>query len=446
MGHKKYNRGDVVTIDTATMRSPRIGVILSEDENAMYNVRIHLGKPIKCPTCGARTTGMHEMDMHRLHKHYVGSTKDDSFATLWENGKIEAMIDDLDVEKNDFGTHAETTDVSVNQSEIDLVDLNLEESMVVLVTVSLPNTMIAERMAESVRRAVEMSTHEGIRVERDVATAMSVRKLIWMTSQEEKMKNKAGGGGGKRDGSEEGKNGVGGLDNIPWAQKLPRHLDQEPLLTVVRTYSANDHGKFTGHRILVLTRDRLFVCHENLEQWKLPSYWRTKARSGTMERERVERQSMHDERVRIERDRNARSIDADEMEEEEKYEERRQKCKERVVAYQRRHEKRVKQKRQEFNAAAVRTLELSTSLDMRDVVEYAPSKDIETPVMYMGFEEIVEGVPSISLYEHVEVKYETPSIGKYRYLFEFDMYETAIEWERALRPWMSGLEAGVHTD
>jgi hypothetical protein len=403
----------------------------------MYNVRIHLGKPIQCPTCGARTGGMHEMEIHRLHQHYVGGENDETFATLWEDGEIEAKIDHLDVNELDFGTNAETTDVSVNQSEVDLVDLDLEDSMVVLVTVSLPNTEIAERIVESVRRAVEMSTHEGIRVERDVATAMSVRKLLWETSQEEKTKGSGGGGGGEKE---------EGSDDTHWASALPRHLDQEPLLTVVRTYSANDHGKFTGHRILVLTRDRLFVCNENLDQWKLPSYWRTEGRSAQSERDAVEKRSMHDERVRIERHRNARSIDADEMEEEVKYLERLNRCKERVVAYKRRHEARVKRKRQVFNAAAVRTLELSKSHDMRDVVEYAPSKDIETPVMYIGFEDIVEGVPSLSLYEHEEVRYETPSIASIRYLLEFDMYETSIEWERALRPWMSGLEAGIHTD
>ena len=46
--------------------------------------------------------------------------------------------------------------------------------------------------------------------------------------------------------------------------------------------------------------------------------------------------------------------------------------------------------------------------------------------MYIGFEDIVEGVPSLSLYEHEEVRYETPSIASIRYLLEFDMYETGI--------------------
>jgi hypothetical protein len=46
----------------------------------------------------------------------------------------------------------------------------------------------------------------------------------------------------------------------------------------------------------------------------------------------------------------------------------------------------------------------------------------------------------LSLYEHGKIKYKTLSASKYRYMFEFDTYETAVEWQRIFKPWMMKLK------
>lgn len=61
-------------------------------------------------------------------------------------------------------------------------------------------------------------------------------------------------------------------------------------------------------------------------------------------------------------------------------------------------------------------------------------------VMYLGFEHIEAVDPNLSLYEHGKIKYKTLSASKYRYMFEFDTYETAVEWQRIFKPWMMKLK------
>jgi|TARA_B110000090_G_scaffold204960_1_gene251900 hypothetical protein len=60
--------------------------------------------------------------------------------------------------------------------------------------------------------------------------------------------------------------------------------------------------------------------------------------------------------------------------------------------------------------------------------------------MYLGFEHIEAVDPNLSLYEHGKIKYKTLSASKYRYMFEFDTYETAVEWQRIFKPWMMKLK------
>ena len=48
------------------------------------------------------------------------------------------------------------------------------------------------------------------------------------------------------------------LSSSLWSRLLPRHLDPEPTVTVVRTYSPDEEGIFLGLRVLVFCENYFF--------------------------------------------------------------------------------------------------------------------------------------------------------------------------------------------
>tara|TARA_B110000208_G_scaffold119652_1_gene146251 strand:- start:20 stop:493 length:474 start_codon:yes stop_codon:yes gene_type:complete len=147
--------------------------------------------------------------------------------------------------------------------------------------------------------------------------------------------------------------------------------------------------------------------------------------------------------IAIERERALLPSGIDQSAAEEAWRKSMQENKKRVLRYNHKCELDVHQEREMFNVDSVEVLKVEVSHDMLDVVEYAPSVSVETPVMYLGFEHIEQEDVPLSLYSHGEVQYDTPSAAKHRYMLEFDAFETAIEWERALGPWMSELRRGA---
>ena len=185
-----------------------------------------------------------------------------------------------------------------------------------VLTLSFPTTTDTLRVLSSIRRAAESVVNKELRIERDVSTAISIRQLIWKAKDEDreteakiiqrtkrinKQKKKEKQRQKQRqkqqqkqqqkqhhaeqiklekdsndeqdtDDEEEEIKVADDIDERltkedqrKWSVKLPRHLDPEPMLTVVRMYDPNDSsGTFIGLRVLVLTKSRFFLCHENL--------------------------------------------------------------------------------------------------------------------------------------------------------------------------------------
>jgi DNA polymerase III alpha subunit (gram-positive type) len=195
------------------------------------------------------------------------------------------------------------------------------ESFMDVLTLSFPTTTDTLRVLSSIRRAAESVVNKELRIERDVSTAISIRQLIWKAKDEDreteakiiqrtkrinkqkkkKQKKKEKQRQKQRqkqqqkqqqkqhhaeqiklekdsndeqdtDDEEEEIKVADDIDERltkedqrKWSVKLPRHLDPEPMLTVVRMYDPNDSsGTFIGLRVLVLTKSRFFLCHENL--------------------------------------------------------------------------------------------------------------------------------------------------------------------------------------
>ena len=183
------------------------------------------------------------------------------------------------------------------------------ESFMDVLTLSFPTTTDTLRVLSSIRRAAESVVNKELRIERDVSTAISIRQLIWkakdedreteakiiqrtkrINKQKKKKKKKKEKQRQKQHHAEQIKlekdsndeqdtddeeEEIKVADDIDerltkedqrkWSVKLPRHLDPEPMLTVVRMYDPNDSsGTFIGLRVLVLTKSRFFLCHENL--------------------------------------------------------------------------------------------------------------------------------------------------------------------------------------
>ena len=128
-----------------------------------------------------------------------------------------------------------------------------------------------------------------------------------------------------------------------------------------------------------------------------------------------------------------------------KYEQQLNRAQQKSKQYNAWHETSIRNNRERYNASVVDVLEGSVSHSMLQVVEYASSIDADIPVMYIGFEHIEEMDPSLSLYEHGQIKYQTLSASKYRYMFEFDSFEIAVAWERMFTPWMSELKKDAST-
>ena len=485
MAHKTYNVGDVVVVQAPSFAGAgvRIGTVVALDDLASYVIDVDVGRPVICPTkgCEYKAADLDAMDMHRLHHHYVHPNKpttnnssqvqQQQQTPLWEDEGVAPHII-LSQNKEDIAK------VTAKQSSVDFLDTALKAKMDVC-TVSFPTTQLTLRLLDSVRRAVEAATQDECRVERDVATAMSIRKALWEADDlekekvaQQKAKRKAEKQKqkekemmmkkGKQENMKEQQDMKEqqevvlpkGSDSKPlrltkedtrsWSAKLPRHLDPEPMTTVVRVYDPNDkEGIFVGLRVLVLTRRRLFFCSENLLKWQLPEYWRTNAHSSRQKRDLTMARESRKLAIAIERERALLPSGIDQSAAEEAWRKSMQENKKRVLRYNHKCELDVHQEREMFNVDSVEVLKVEVSHDMLDVVEYAPSVSVETPVMYLGFEHIEQEDVPLSLYSHGEVQYDTPSAAKHRYMLEFDAFETAIEWERALGPWMSELRRGA---
>ena len=50
------------------------------------------------------------------------------------------------------------------------------------------------------------------------------------------------------------------LETQTWSSLLPRHLDPEPILAVVRTYSPDDDGMFLGLKVLIFCDGVFYLC------------------------------------------------------------------------------------------------------------------------------------------------------------------------------------------
>ena len=184
MAQKTYRKNDVVVITTPTMQVPRVGTIVTENtSNGLYVVNVNLVKPLLCPCCTVQTATLKEMELHRLRAHYQphnynltkgtngtnGTTKQEEEQTCgapWEMNDQCPLVNMSD--SDDY------VEVSVKQSQVDLLDETLEGEMD-LVVVSFPNTTITTRIVESIRMSIETATKEEFRIERDVTTAMSIR-------------------------------------------------------------------------------------------------------------------------------------------------------------------------------------------------------------------------------------------------------------------------------
>ena len=177
------------------MQVPRVGTIVTENtSNGLYVVNVNLVKPLLCPCCTVQTATLKEMELHRLRAHYQphnynltkgtngtnGTTKQEEEQTCgapWEMNDQCPLVNMSD--SDDY------VEVSVKQSQVDLLDETLEGEMD-LVVVSFPNTTITTRIVESIRMSIETATKEEFRIERDVTTAMSIRKLMWEVKQQPK--------------------------------------------------------------------------------------------------------------------------------------------------------------------------------------------------------------------------------------------------------------------
>jgi len=178
-----------------------------------------------------------------------------------------------------------------------------------------------------------------------------------------------------------------------------------------------------------------------LYSWKLPSYWRTNARLGQLERDASNSRELHRLHVLIEKERASLPTSVDKNVAEEKWKNLIATCQLKNKQYNRYKEEIIKSERETYYSESVHVLECDVRHDLLNIVEYAPSVDVETPVMYIGFNHIEKDDEGCILYEHSN-KYATPSAASDRYLIEFVSYEICIEWERALRPWMNELRKG----
>ena len=178
-----------------------------------------------------------------------------------------------------------------------------------------------------------------------------------------------------------------------------------------------------------------------LYSWKLPYYWRTNARLGQLERDASNSRELHRLHVLIEKERASLPTSVDKNVAEEKWKNLIATCQLKNKQYNRYKEEIIKSERETYYSESVHVLECDVRHDLLNIVEYAPSVDVETPVMYIGFNHIEKDDEGCILYEHSN-KYATPSAASDRYLIEFVSYEICIEWERALRPWMNELRKG----
>ena len=147
-------------------------------------------------------------------------------------------------------------------------------------------------------------------------------------------------------------------------------------------------------------------------------------------------------RVKIEEEQERASLSNNDkgMKKEKYFNKKMNKIKTKLKSFNMYHEKKTLINREIFNINSVNILEGCVSHSMLNVVEYAPSVNSEVPSMYIGFNHIEKNDSNLTLYEHGNIKYKTQSASKYRYMFEFDTYETALQWQRTFKPWMSELK------
>lgn len=418
MAQKTYRKNDVVVITTPTMQVPRVGTIVTENtSNGLYVVNVNLVKPLLCPCCTVQTATLKEMELHRLRAHYQPHNYNLTKGTNGTNGTTKQEVEQTcgaPWEMNDqcplvnMSDSDDYVEVSVKQSQVDLLDETLEGEMD-LVVVSFPNTTITTRIVESIRMSIETATKEEFRIERDVTTAMSIRKLMWEVKQQPKDAHRHGKESSTKTTKKKPKKGQTAqepktkqqleqdrvahrnknnnhvsintkpLSSSLWSRLLPRHLDPEPTVTVVRTYSPDEEGIFLGLRVLVFCENYFFLCHENLTTWELPTYWRTDAKEGQMDRDEMKSNEVEQTKIDIEKDKNSLSKHVDRTLKNREYRSKMNGLKQKFKNYNQWHELNIKNKREEYNAAAIQVLEGVVSHHMLNVVEYAPSVDSEIP-------------------------------------------------------------------
>ena len=121
------------------------------------------------------------------------------------------------------------------------------------------------------------------------------------------------------------------------------------------------------------------MCHENLTTWELPTYWRTDAKEGQMERDEMKSNELEQTKIDIEKDKNSLSKHVDRTLKNREYRSKINGLKQKFKNYNQWHELNIQNKREEYNAAAIQVLEGVVSHHMLNVVEYAPSVDSEIP-------------------------------------------------------------------
>lgn len=427
ISHKKFSPSDIVQVVTSSMRNAHTGTVLHVDENtSKYEIRVDLGKPIKCKLCDETFSTYSNLQDHLDFIH------------------AKPMLEMKLHERFEFRPDGPFVQMSLHQHT--LQPIHQESFSPDILHICFPSIEAASHIIKVMSQAVELVTQCEVQVERDTCSAMSIRHLIrdHVLEKESNLEHRKTG------------------NRVP----LPRHLNVEPLVSTVKLFNPDNKGEFMGLAVLILTDTHFFICDENLESWSLPHYWRSDAKA-TARRNKLAfeaglvnaeaKNAQQKANLGFNADRHATEIQ----------------CHERLEAYKKHIQtaidiqKRICQdRRSQFSKCAssvftprkvLASHRIAVSSQHKSesnrkeadtfcvhtlqyLVEFAAAES--KPVFYVGFSALDKKSPELHLNSQSD-KFTLKSVAKFRYMIQVETFTHLMKWQRALGPWINKLTTPV---